>query len=115
MADIVKIKYQVNLKNAALLAGQELDLPINAGDLLTHKFMNELVVVNVSNSDILITPDMNTDKSFLVPAKGSYTWSFKDDNFKYSAIRYKEMSSAAVSANTIYFTLIKKRYEVGVE
>lgn len=109
--EIVTIKYMKSMQNEALTANQQLRLAIPEDAIDTHRNFNEIVVTNVSSSDILITPDDNTSRAFIVPAKGSFIWSFRDDNFRYSSILYKELSGNAVDASKIYFLITKKRYK----
>jgi len=112
MPEIIKIKYQNQFKNTEIAANGKWDVPISKSDRDTHRNFNDLTVINTSNSILEVTPTMDYEKSFFVPAKSVSSWSFKNDNMKYNNLLIEEKSGAIVAANVVQVIVMKKRYEV---
>lgn len=111
MVDIINIKYQRTFQNSEVAGNGIYKIPIPENAINTHSFFNECIVVNTSSSDIKVTPDNDTDRVFICPAKGSFGWSFKDDNFKFSRLQFEELNGNIISANTVSVIVAKKRFK----
>ena len=112
MAEIIKIKYQISLKNTEIAANGSYEIPIPKAAVNTHHFFNDLAVINTSSNLIEVTPDHDSDRSFFVPAKSIMTWSFRDDNMRFSSLKVTDKEGAIVTADLVQCIIIKKRFEV---
>jgi hypothetical protein len=113
MPEIIKIKYQNQFKVPGVLASAEYVIPIPEGVINTHNYFNDLTILNTDAVDIEVTPDNDSTRSFIVPNKTSFNWSFKNDNLKFSRLKLTNLSAlTAITANKIQFIILKKKIEV---
>lgn len=110
MAEVISIKYSKTHKNESIIsANGDWLVPITDRVRRDHKFFNELVITNDSNSKILVTPDHDSDRAFWVIGKSEKAFTFKDDNLKFNQVLITELTGSDIAANSIQVQIMKKR------
>lgn len=107
----LKVAFMKTYINEEISANKIVDVPITEYDKNTHRFFNDLLIMNTSATLIHLIPDHDDTKLIPVPSGFTIGLSFTDDNLRFSSLQIEEQSGNVVEAGTVRTVVMKKVYE----